>query len=660
MRNDHKTLLILGVTAFLAPAAEAAAAKCDQCMVPGVSLYDTKVSATQAAGSFADSLSNGLDFRDAAQSVRTFVDSLDPNRECMLILAGGFASRDDSAEYRIRGGIGFANTVVKDSVGLLDYMLHSEVSGTPGDYKATVSLEVSKTRELVAVASRSFASASDAAKATDSAVGGFGSVFTRIRDFEKKKRESGHPYAMAPIIRFAPATPLLALEASTGVEITMVDCDGVALANRTLTLSADGGTFAPASVTTDASGKAQSTFTAGKTVMVALLVADYSYTTPAGVASKVLANQGVVTIGGADDEIWQLTGTYRAWNTDEQVSDTKLAGMTDRSRVEGGNNVTIRLTALLNNISRRPSVAAPGVRFWSEPMEAKLRVSATGSDWSRSNKSIVTADGWTGGFDHSSSTGHYAPDPADVIESMDFHFVEDSTGADKGARYFDVEGIRLRYTGGSYTQASNSRDGITKSESEPQEGIGSIDFSISYAKTDAGYLKDTSYTEAKSKIRIHHEESVTRQGYQYFFSSRYNYYEFIEPSTGAIQMTEVQRHFSAFEGTMIPLSFLPHDPTSVKPIRSALAGPAVLSVALGKCSSIRFSLPTAAQASFQIVNQLGQVLASVPEASYGAGVQTIHPDLSMVGSGVGFLVARVHALDGSPDIRITRSVSGVR
>lgn len=660
MRNYGYSLLISSFAAMLVPDVQAATSICDQCVVPGVSLYDTKVSADQASGSLADSLSTSLNFRDAAMSVRTFVDSLDPNRDCMHILAGEFSSRTDSADYRVRGGIGYANTVAKGAVGLMDYMLHSEIGGKPGSYSVTISLETSKTRESVAAATRSFASASDVAKATDSAVASLGSVFTKIRTFEKKKRTTGHPFALSPIIRFAPVKPKIEVKASTVVEITMMDCDGVALANRTLSLSTDGGSFAPASVTTDASGKAQSTFTAGNTAMAALLVADYSYTTPAGVAAQALTNQGVVTIGDAQDEIWQLTGTYRGWNTNEQRTDTKMGELTEHILVESGNRVTVQMTALLYNIASRTGVTGPGVKFWSEPMKTKFRISASGSDWERSNRSMVTTSGWTSGFDHSLSTGRYAPDSSEEIESLDFHFVEDTTGGNKGARYLSVGGIRLAYKGAGYVQAKNSVTGITKSENTSSDGSGAVEFTISYATTDAGYSKDTSYTENNSKIREHHEESVTRLGVQYLFSSRYDTYERIQLSSAPMEITEVQRHFHSFVGSMVPLWLLPPEHNSVKPIRATGAAPALLSVALGKRSNIRFSLPTAARASFQIVNPAGQILASIPEADYAAGVQSIQPDLSAVGSGVCYLSLRVHALDGSGDTRLTRSVPGVR
>ena len=108
----------------------------------------------------------------------------------------------------------------------------------------------------------------------------FGPAMTRIRSFEIQEREKGAPYAIKPSLTLTSGKASLDFNEQTTVHISLIDCDGYALANRTVTLEAEGGTLDNTSITTDGNGTGDVIFTAGTTPQIAVITPTFSYKKP--------------------------------------------------------------------------------------------------------------------------------------------------------------------------------------------------------------------------------------------------------------------------------------------------------------------------------------------------------------------------------------------
>ena len=108
----------------------------------------------------------------------------------------------------------------------------------------------------------------------------FGAARDKIREFEVNRRDEGAPYAIKPTLTLTAGKTSLDFNEQTTVHISLRDCDDTPLTNRSITLSAEGGTINQTSVTTDDNGTADIIFTAGTTPEIAIVTPNFSYTKP--------------------------------------------------------------------------------------------------------------------------------------------------------------------------------------------------------------------------------------------------------------------------------------------------------------------------------------------------------------------------------------------
>jgi hypothetical protein len=108
----------------------------------------------------------------------------------------------------------------------------------------------------------------------------FGPARDKIKEFEVKARDGGAPYAIKPTLTLTAGKTSLDFHEQTTIHVSLRDCDDVALANRTVTLSAEGGSLDQTSVTTDDNGTADVIFTAGTNPEIAIVTPEFSYTKP--------------------------------------------------------------------------------------------------------------------------------------------------------------------------------------------------------------------------------------------------------------------------------------------------------------------------------------------------------------------------------------------
>ena len=180
-----------------------------------------------------------------------------------------------------------------------DYLITGSVTQSGNGYNMHIELQTSCSRRRVAFADIPFQASSDPAYIQNIAEQGaaqLAPLIDKINEFANKEREGNKKTAFSnwgtESITITPKKRKLPAGEETEIEISMKDCDGFALGNRQIVFTKGsvegfpingtiGGTVTPATVTTDASGKAKAKFKMGdgKTAMIA---AHYLFDKPTG------------------------------------------------------------------------------------------------------------------------------------------------------------------------------------------------------------------------------------------------------------------------------------------------------------------------------------------------------------------------------------------
>ncbi len=263
--------------------AVAAAAGSDSCPPHRVDIFDLGLppnpvpSGAIAAGSpEATAYLQWLDLTTASGGVSQALLNEDPTRGQVEYLDQSIAeaSNDNGTVSNYNPGF---DTAPAGPIADIDYLVTGQITGSQGAYTVTVSLQDATTRAQIASGSATFADSSDSLNAAEQAAWQLTPVLEKIRDYQTKLRQQSSDMAIAPPLdqpAISPARCTLKTAESTSVSIALNDCDGLALANRTLTLKATHGRFSPSTVKTDSSGHAHATFTA-TSHGIAQLTADY-------------------------------------------------------------------------------------------------------------------------------------------------------------------------------------------------------------------------------------------------------------------------------------------------------------------------------------------------------------------------------------------------
>ncbi len=191
-----------------------------------------------------------------------------------------------------------------------DYLITgSIIQETSGGYVVSLMLETGRTHEQVKTVSSTFSTGFDPHAVAAAAAQQIGPAFNAMTDYEKNKRATGEPYAIAPTIVIKPSKTVLDLKEVTSVHITMTDCDGTPLNDRTIAFTAQGGTLDQTSVRTDNQGTADILYTAGSTPTIGVIQGTCSYVTPLGEGASVEIEPAGIQIKKPDDA-WYAEGHY--------------------------------------------------------------------------------------------------------------------------------------------------------------------------------------------------------------------------------------------------------------------------------------------------------------------------------------------------------------
>jgi hypothetical protein len=207
-------------------------------------------------------------------------------------------------------------------------------------------LETAKTRGLVKSAAAALPKGFDPFQVGRTIAASVGPRYTSIMDFEKRKRDQGEPYAIQAKITLTPAKAKLNTNETRSINILMVDCDGVNLKDRTLTLTVNGGTLKNTSVKTDNQRKATVEFTAGSQSTIATVRTDYPFQKPTGYTDAAEVEPASIQIN-KPSTVWYVTGTYQRGNHSELTRVDPY----ERKMTSGRDNTRVKCNAWVTNIN---------------------------------------------------------------------------------------------------------------------------------------------------------------------------------------------------------------------------------------------------------------------------------------------------------------------
>jgi hypothetical protein len=215
-----------------------------------------------------------------------------------------------------------------------------------------------------------------------------GNAFQKIRDFEVKKRDSGIPYAIHPTLTGTSAKSLLDFNEVSTIHFILTDCDGVALKNRTITISDYyGGTLDKTSFITDDNGEANLQFTAGTTPGIAGIVPSFSYTKPCGKPGNMDLKPIFIEIKRPADS-WFVTADYKFTESGKHTySDVSNETRSGSSQI----NENIHFSAWVKAYPL--PFPLPGY-FVSDPALINIKFTATRNESGQENKFWANSAGY--------------------------------------------------------------------------------------------------------------------------------------------------------------------------------------------------------------------------------------------------------------------------
>ena len=321
--KSAKLILTKGLLLYVFLATESAIARqCDVCSHPRIILYDAEMLVPRP--SRVDSLGGWWSLEWPISVARAALFNNDPTRDCVTWLDGAVVNARDLQGGTLLAGAGYFNLPPAGEVSGAEYLLTGRVSGSGQSFTLDLTLETAVSREVAKTITVNFGyDVASQASAGQAAAAALMPLLQTIRNFEVKKRNSDVTVAIRDIfsgsqeILVTPRKTQINVGESVDVDIEMIDCDNVPLGNREISFientaygiplpGSTGGKVEPATITTDASGKAKVKFTAGNATGIGQIVATYGHRKPCGRASAFLGS-GSVFIGKPPLHRWMAS-----------------------------------------------------------------------------------------------------------------------------------------------------------------------------------------------------------------------------------------------------------------------------------------------------------------------------------------------------------------
>ncbi len=380
---------------------------CGDCSKPSVAMYDFQINVARPTEDAA--ILKYFELFWVARSAVANVRDNEPSADCMYWIDGAMVNANELQGGTLKFGMEYTNLAPTGTYNTADYILYGSVSGTEGNYTAEMYLEAGYSRELVKSVSVSFDNVTVSGyNAGVALASSFGSILQTIRDFEVKKRDEDTEVAIRDLLKSGVFNEVLVEPEQTNVtvgdqvtvKITLIDCDGVPLANRKLYLKAGAvgivdfggstnGHFLSDEVTTNAEGIAEAEFVVDNPG-TATAVVNFPHFKPVGRPNLF---QGTALLN-AEEETVELSGTYNyrldcTGDTSWVVSDEN-ASITFKSSTRMNEGASFSFKAVLGKnyaipilkiFDRLLSVQVNGKQYYNEDFHKDFTVHGSGGTY---------------------------------------------------------------------------------------------------------------------------------------------------------------------------------------------------------------------------------------------------------------------------------------
>ena len=358
MKKIKKLSLVFALSLFLVPSPIPYQEESGKCPIKRVSLYDLEVT-VPAPGQPGAALSSN-DWSQlflVSKGVQEGLLGEDPEEQSLEFSdfqLAGHLNAEDAQDYP--GGPP-TNLAPPGAIYDTDYIVTGSVYQT-NPIEVNVSLQAAVTREVVG----DVIALVDVQGPYDSgsqAAAELSPVIQEILGFQNKKRNENPEYAVYPNINFSPLKQSIKTQESTKVTLQMNDCDGKTYRGRSIRLSSTLGQFEPQVVTTDENGKAEATFTAGKTPGWAQLTSDYDWKYPCGHGPYQLSQGATIAVEQRPVDVWVVTATVNQSITRRAQKRYKLAEVTipaDHPLIKAGTHKIRKQNMLHSTLNGRATL----------------------------------------------------------------------------------------------------------------------------------------------------------------------------------------------------------------------------------------------------------------------------------------------------------------
>jgi len=275
---------------------------CGDCPGRHVTLYDFDVHVPQP-GDPAEIMQWQQLFRAAFIVADVAIN--DPTGSCLHFFDGTLVDREGNISDTVDFGLSHANLAPQGEIPGSDYLISGSITGNEGAYTMTVILETACSREIVTSGSTTFSSANEAPDVAHTlALQVFSQIATTIEQFEINVRNANTKVArdvQDSQMVVKPSKRKATRAETVPVQISLVDCDGIPLANRIIDLKdprfeSENGAFTTQTLKTDGNGIAWTNFLTGLIPGIAVLKVMYTYTKPWG-CENVASASATILIG---------------------------------------------------------------------------------------------------------------------------------------------------------------------------------------------------------------------------------------------------------------------------------------------------------------------------------------------------------------------------
>ena len=376
---------------------------CGDCSRPSIGLYDCYINIPRPDDDPESIIAWQTLFWPSA-AARGYMRTNDPTKDCIGWRDGAMINAIDLQNGKLKFGAEYSNLPAGGPIGSSDYLITSKVQASGSNYIFTLVLETAESREIVKSVELEFgANVESANNAGIQAALQMMPLFETIRKFEENKRNTDVRVAICDLnmemITVKPAKKIVNPGETIDVDITMTDCDGVPLANRsiifvdtTVQINNDtpllkgtiGGEITPRIAVTDESGKAKVKFKAGKKAGVGQIVAWYPHLKPCG-RGAAFHGTDIVQINPLPPDYWVLNARITSTTTlnRDTVITFDMGGMQQvnqsSSRVQTKSHGEI--IAVIKNMAEEPTKSFHYFSDETEPLAM-----------------IVTGEGFHDGF----------------------------------------------------------------------------------------------------------------------------------------------------------------------------------------------------------------------------------------------------------------------